>query len=610
MCGIAGIVSGGRGIVDVARLQELGAALAHRGPDGSGTWLAPDGRVGLAHRRLAIIDPDPRSNQPMQSADGALTVTYNGEIYNHRNLRVQLEQRGRRFRTTSDTEVLVEALAEWGTDALPRLRGMFAFAVHDARTSELLLVRDALGIKPAYYTRTPGGDLAFASEVRALRPLVPGGLDTTAAIDLLLWGSIAAPRTSITGVRALPAGHLLRVTAHGSTVERWAEPLAWTDSADARPAEAGSAAELISAIRDSIRSHLVADVPIAVHLSSGVDSGVIASVAAAHGDVTALTIRDPDADESAGAAATARAIGLRHTIIDVPTEDARMLVDAAADALDQPSVDGVNSFIVARATAEAGFRVALGGVGGDELFGGYPSAGRLRRLGHAHRALAPFGRVSARTMGLLPQVGWRRDVLLGRARWAASLVGLPHGPYLVERGIFAPAEVAALLDVQRDEVLDVAVRRTATIPVHPSHDAYPSAAEVTQYLRHQLLRDIDATSMSASVELRTPMVDSVLLAKAAAHPQDVRTAGPAKAVLRAASLHGLPNLIRPKRGFSVPMARWTADGSLSLDAVGGVVNPDRARRIVADARAGRTHWSRAWLLEVLGREAARGRQHG
>jgi asparagine synthase (glutamine-hydrolysing) len=445
MCGIAGVVAGGREPVARARLEALGVALAHRGPDGAGTWVAPDGRTGFAHRRLAIIDLDPRSDQPMRSADGAVTVTYNGELYNHRHVRAELERLGHRFRTTSDTEVLVEALAAWGVAALPRLRGMFAFAAHDARTGEVVIARDALGIKPAYHARTADGDLVFASEVRALRPVVPTSMDPDAAIDLLLWGSIAAPRTSVAGVRALPAGHLLRVRDGSVTQERWADPVVWSDGRDGEPAD-GSVERLVEAISDSVRAHLIADVPVAVFLSSGVDSGVVASIAAAAGEVTALTVRDPDADESDAAAERARAIGVPHTVVDVPRGDARALAAAALEALDQPSVDGVNSFVIARAAAGAGFRVALSGVGGDELFGGYPSASRLPALAGAHRALALLGRLPATLLRRPAGSGWGRAGTSGRVRWTAAHVGLPHGPYLVARGVFAPAEVAKATD--------------------------------------------------------------------------------------------------------------------------------------------------------------------
>ncbi len=606
MCGIAGVVAAGPGAVAARVLQRLGADLAHRGPDGSGIWMAVDGSVGFVHRRLAVIDPDRRADQPMRSADGRLTLTYNGELYNHREIRTELERAGRSFRTMSDTEVLVEALAEWGTAVLPKLRGMFAFAAHDASTGEVLIARDALGIKPAYIARTATGVLVFASEVRALRPLLSASLDPDAAIDLLLWGSIAAPRTSIMGVRAVPGGHLVRIREGRMVEERWDDPVVWPTGT----AASGTVESMVEAVRDSVRAHLVSDVPIAVFLSSGVDSAVVTSIASAHAEVTAVTVRDPDADESEAAAHHANRIGVPHTIVDVAAADAHEVTTAALVALDQPSVDGVNSYVIAKAAAEAGFRVALSGVGGDELFGGYPSFTRLPALSAAHQLLAPLGRTPIRLLGR-PTTGWGRAGALGRARWIAAHGGLPHGPYLIARGAFAPTEVAALLDVDLAQVLTVAADRTATIPLGPTSPAYPSAAEATQYLRHQLLRDIDATAMASSVEVRTPLVDRTLLAAAAACPQAIRVAPPAKATLRAAALHDLPGLVRPKRGFSVPMARWLAEGALDLSAVEAGVNDHvLARRVVGDVRAGRAHWSRAWLLQALGHEVTRTRCHG
>ncbi len=611
MCGIAGVVVAGPGSVPPDLLAALGAALAHRGPDGAGSWVSPDGRVGFAHRRLAIIDPDPRSDQPMRSADGAVTVTYNGEIYNHREVRSELERRGHVFRTASDTEVLVEALAAWGTGALPRLRGMFAFAAHDARSGEVILVRDALGIKPLHHVTLPSGDLVFASEVRALRPFVPAAIDPDAAIDLLLWGSIAAPRTSVAGIRALPAGGLLRIGGGRVEATRWAPEVPWSDDPGEGAADGSDIEHLVDAVRESVRAHLVADVPVAVFLSAGVDSGVITSIAATQGEVTALTVRDPDADESRTAAERARAIGVAHRIVEVPRDDATALAAAAIEALDQPSVDGVNSYVVARAAAQAGFRVALSGVGGDELFGGYPSASRLPTLARIHRALTPLGRLPSALLGRPAGIGWDRGGPTGRTRWILANAGLRQGPYLVVRGVFAPSEVAALLDVDLARVLDVAEARLAAIPVPPSSPAHPSASETTQYLRHQLLRDIDATSMASSVEVRTPLVDLPLLVAAAGTAERARTRGPAKAVLRAAARHDLGPMTAPKRGFSVPMARWVRDGRLACDAAGdGVARPDLARRTVAAVRAGRGHWSRAWLLHVLGSEARRGSARG
>jgi asparagine synthase (glutamine-hydrolysing) len=403
-------------------------------------------------------------------------------------------------------------------------------------------------------------------------------------------------------VQSLPAGSLLRIRDGSVVMERWADPIDWTQRED----DAGSVERLVEAVRDSVRAHLIADVPVAVFLSSGVDSGVIASIAAHEGSVTALTVRDPDADESTEAAARARSIGVAHEVIDVSTADAPMLAAAALDASDQPSVDGINSFVIAQAAAQAGFRVALSGVGGDELFGGYASASRLPALARAHRLLAPLDGLPAAALRRPSQVGWSRRSAVGRARWVAAHAGLAHGPYLVTRGVFAPAEVAALLDVDHTEVLRIADERLASIPIPPSHPAYASASEATQYLRHQLLRDIDATSMASSVEIRTPLVDARLLAVAAACPQQLRTRGPAKAVLRAAARHELPGLVGPKRGFTVPMARWVREGRVPLDAVtAGVTDAGAARRIAAEARSGDTHWSRGWLLQVLGTEASR-----
>lgn len=599
MCGIGGVISLAGRPVDDATLQGMSGRMRHRGPDDEGVWRSTDGSVGFVHRRLSIIDTEVRSRQPMISPGGSVVVTYNRELYNYRDLGRELESSGSRFRTTSDTEVIAEALAVWGADALPRFRGMFAIAAHDLRARRTIVVRDPLGIKPAYYASEAGPEqLAFASEIGALRPLVDATTDPEAVVDLLLWGSIAAPRTHVAQIRALPPGHLAEVVDGRLIVRRWADPVDWTGDSDAPT----SRDELVDAVRESIRLHLVADVPVAVFLSSGVDSAVVASVAAAADrDIAAVTVTDPQSDESAGASEIARRLGIRHSIVELGDLDVRALVERAVAALDQPSVDGLNSFIVAHAAREAGFKVALSGIGGDELFGGYASARRLRTITRL-RQFAPVLRCAGRMLGDAPRVRWARRSVAGKAAWVATYAAGPASAYLVERGLFAPIEVARITGLSHAEVLAIAGSRLEAIGLPSGHENFASAAESALYLRHQLLRDTDAASMASSVEVRTPLVDAGLAAIAARCPASDRQEGPAKRALRSAALHPIDDVVlAPKRGFTLPMGDWIRNGSIELDdGAAALLDADLVRRHLADSRSGTAHWARGWTLHTLG----------
>lgn len=605
MCGIGGIIGMSGPAVEHTAMA-LRDRMTHRGPDDCGRWVSDVGLATFVHRRLSIMDPNPRSAQPMVSSDGRVAITFNGEIYNHRTIRADLERVGVRFRTTSDTEVLVEAWAHWGEFALPRLRGMFAFAVHERDTGVTFLVRDARGIKPLYFTErlrsgTLRGARAFASEVSALRPLVDEDVDRSALVDLLIWGNIAAPRTFLRDVRALPAGHLARVALGTMTIRRWSQRVAW----DVSEFAADGAERLREAVRDSVRAHLVADVPIAVFLSSGVDSAVVASVAAhADSSIHALTVRDATgagSDESAVAAAIARRLGIPHTVVDVSGPESAAAAAESAHRLDQPSVDGVNSFIISRAAHEAGFKVALSGVGGDELFGGYRDPKHFRRLARLGRLVGPASAV-VRGFRHEGSTDWSRRTSVGRANWLLAHGAAPYGPYLLTRAIFAPAEAARMADVALEDVLRIVADRIEDSAIDVSHPNYGSAIEIAQYLAPQLLRDTDAASMTSSLEVRTPLVDERLFAAAAACDPRSRLAGPAKRLLRSAAQAPLDDLVLgPKRGFSVPMGAWIQTGSLQVrDDAASVLDPDSVRACLSSARQGREHWSRAWVLHALG----------
>src|SRR4051812_18389701 len=394
MCGILGAAT-----VGVDQPEEAVAAglkhLAHRGPEAAAhvAFRTADRGCVLGHTRLRIIDVREQADQPIQNEDGSVQVVFNGELYNFRELRAELSSSGHRFGTDTDTEVLVhlyEAVDGNVDRMLERLRGMFAFALWDASGGRLVVARDRLGIKPMYHAAIPSGGVAFASEAMALvrSGLVDAGPDTTSMIGYLLWGSVQGPRTILGGVQELPPGSYLEWDERGSRVTRWWQPV-FREGTDAAPAE-----RLRSALDDAVARHLVADREVGLFLSGGVDSTAIANVAARAGALRSLTVTFPGVgnDEGAEAARTAASLGLRHDAVPVTGDELAANLTAIAGAMDQPTADGVNSWVVSRAAHDAGLVVALSGVGGDELFGGYPSFQQVPRVATAAFALraVPF----------------------------------------------------------------------------------------------------------------------------------------------------------------------------------------------------------------------------
>ena len=380
--------------------------MAARGPDGSGLWLSSDGRVGLAHRRLAIIDLSERGAQPMASADGALTITFNGEIYNYRSLRAELEGRGYTFRTESDTEVLLQLYADRGPAMVESLRGMFAFALWDAPRRRLLFARDHLGIKPLYYA-DDGWTVRFASQAKAL--LAGGAVsrdpDPAGIVGFHLLGSVPEPFTIWREIRSLPAGCTLLVddTGPGAPVPYYSIAAALAARAASSASNLAHArAQVAEAVHDSVRHHLVADVPVAVFLSAGLDSGALLGAMSDLGarDVTAVTLafeefRGAPQDEAPLAAEVAARYGARHVVRTVDRREFEQDLPAILDAMDLPTIDGINTWFVAKAAREAGVKVALSGLGADECFGGYPS------FVDVPRSVRIF-----RSFDFVPSLGW------------------------------------------------------------------------------------------------------------------------------------------------------------------------------------------------------------
>jgi asparagine synthase (glutamine-hydrolysing) len=571
MCGINGILrlSPDAPPVDREELLRTRDAMATRGPDGSGLWVSPDGRLGLGHRRLAILDLSDAAAQPMATPDGRYRIVFNGEIYDFRALRRELEAGGWKFHSTGDTEVVLALFARDGVAAFERLRGMWALAIWDAFEERLVLARDPYGIKPLYYTPAgAGGGLRFASQVKALAAggAVPQEVDPTGLAGFLLWGSVPEPLTIRRAVRAVPAGSYVSADAGGVFEPRryGREPAA--------SVEGGAALDWPEAVEESVRAHLVSDVPVAVFLSAGLDSATLAALARRHLPEPPVTftlrfepLLGSDLDEGPLAAEVARSLGTRHVERTVGRGDFRRLWPEALAAMDQPSIDGFNGFLVSRAAHEAGLKVVLSGLGGDELLGSYPSFRDVPRLHRLARRLGPIGALPGAAGGwaaaarlLAPS----RPKLRGILRHGRSLAGA----YLLRRGLFLPAELPGLLGRERAAEALAAYDPEAAAAglVGPAPQADPWAAvqamESGLYLRNQLLRDADWASMAHSLEVRVPFVDARLRAAlSAAAWAEARKRGKAAVLRRVAPELPAKLFARPKTGFYVPVMDWIGD---------------------------------------------------
>ena len=585
MCGIAGLFAYGAdaGPIEEQALLAIRDHMRTRGPDGAGTWVAEDRRIGLAHRRLAIIDLSDAAAQPMASGDGASVVTFNGEIYNYRELRRDLEQSGVRFRTHSDTEVILSLYEREGAAMLPRLRGMFAFAIWDARRRGLLLARDPLGIKPLYFS-DDGARLAIASQVTALAAAgIDVSPDPAACVSFFLLGYVLEPFTIRRRIRSLPAGHSLWIDQSGArepqpfyalnTILRSAEERGGITAENAEPGSIGDA------IAESVDAHLVADVPVAVFLSAGLDSTSIASLAARRGGgLRTVTLgfseyQGSAQDEVPLAEEVARRLGCEHTTVRVSRKDFIAAREQLLAAMDQPTTDGVNSYFVSQAAAQCGVKVALSGVGGDELFAGYPGFRQIPQLVHWLRPFAAVPWIGRGLRVVSSSMIARRT----SPKYAGLLeygTKLEHA-YLLRRALFMPWELPRLLDPDLAREgwarLQPLLRFDQSTCGLSGDRVRLTALEIDFYMRNQLLRDADWGGMAHSLEIRTPLVDAELLYRLA--PRLAGARPPTKLdMARATPLARMDDVLaRPKTGFTVPIRDW-------LMASATQKNPERGLR--------------------------------
>jgi asparagine synthase (glutamine-hydrolysing) len=570
MCAINGALAYGvsEARVDEAVIVRTRDHMASRGPQAAGLWIDERRRIGFGHRRLAIIDLSQEGNQPMSLPDGSLTICFNGEIYNFRDLRHQLEAKGRVFRTESDTEVLLHLYEEYGSAMLGKLRGMFALAIWDACTETLLLARDPFGIKPLYYA-DDGQILQFASQVKGL--LAGGKVDTSPEpaghAGFFLWGSVPEPYTLYRGIRQLPAGSYLEVKdGTCGTPVVYSSARSWFEGA------AEGALDLRSALLDSVDHHFIADVPVSLFLSAGRDSTTLLALAAEirPEPIRAVTLSFEEYagrhdDETPLAAEVARQYGAEHHISLLTRARFHAELDRALDAMDQPSIDGLNTYFVSQAAAEGDHRVALSGLGADELFGGYPSFQQVPKLA---KSLA-FTRLAPSVFGGANRLAARLGVL-GSSPKASALVELGRsieGAYLLRRGLFLPSEIEEILDpdlaragLMKLATLDRLREITAGIP---TEHAKISALEMSMYMRNQLLRDSDWAGMAHSLEIRVPFTDIELMHRLG--PWIASAQPPTKVDMAGAPRQALPDAVRnrAKTGFTIPIRDWILEGGES-----------------------------------------------
>ncbi|HVE11827.1 MAG TPA: asparagine synthase (glutamine-hydrolyzing) [Elusimicrobiota bacterium] len=614
MCGIAGIIQrrGKAGLKD--RLEAMLRALSHRGPDGQGVEIREAGswQIGLAHARLAILDLSPSGHQPMRNAQSSRWLTYNGEVYNFLELRSELEREGRRFSSSGDTEVLLAAWEAWGAEALPRLRGMFAFALWDEDARRLTLARDGFGIKPLYYFQAEDC-LIFASEVRALLAsgLVARTISRDGLSSYLRFGSLQSPHTLIKGVLSLPPGASLVAEAGRERIEARQAPYAAGLSPGVRPSLRGgreaAVRRLGTALEDSVRAHLLSDVPLGIFLSGGIDSSALTAIASRISREKPRTFSVVFYEDSFSEARYARLVaerfGTEHHEILLREEDFLALLPDALAAMDQPSADGVNTYVISRAVKRAGITVALSGLGGDELFAGYPTFQRARLL-RAAALLPRRWRASAAALGRRVRSGTIR----ARKFWSLlESEGTARDAYAISRELFSRREIRSLTGSlppgsDADELLDEDDLVNAM-----------SRYEMQGYMANTLLRDCDFMGMAHALEIRVPFVDREVARCVLELPEEWKLGKIPKGLLVDALGGVLPEEVwkRPKMGFTLPWPRWLRQGvNPRLEAIftgrGGVlrragIDGRHAEALWRDFCAGKdpSTWSRVWALYVL-----------
>lgn len=601
MCGIAGVFNHP---ATPAMLASMASSLAHRGPDDHGIFHDPQRHIGLVHTRLSIIDLSAGGHQPMASTTGNEIVVFNGEIYNYLQIKAELQGLGRTFSTGSDTEVLLEAYQQWGENCVERFEGMFAFALFDYTRDLLFVARDRFGEKPLYYSLLPQHGVLFGSEVRAMLKsgLCAAELDRTQLAFYLQQQSTHFPLTLVKNVLLIPPGHTCTFTRYSFKMRQY-----WSLSHSRSQATFSDASKTVRDLFiQSVKYRLVSDVPVGAFLSGGIDSTVITGVASSlHPAFNTYTVAFKDAKFEDGkyAAIAARKFNTRHHEIQLSDGDVLQQIPEALNAIDHPSADGINTFIVSKAVRQAGIKVALSGIGGDEVFAGYSSFSLLATL----NKVSPLLKLVPSTIRVrLANWLWAGHANIGRkklSQYLKSDMDLKSN-YLLTRQYFFDDNLKrfGLMPFNRLE----SRQRTGR-----NFLGDVSELELTHYMHDVLLRDTDQMSMAHALEVRAPFLDSALVDYVVALPDSLKVSSKGnKPLLVGALREFLPDELvhRPKQGFAMPFEHWMKNelNTFCEKQIKFLDGTDLFRRgsvalawqeFIAGAAS--TNWARAWLLISL-----------
>jgi asparagine synthase (glutamine-hydrolysing) len=592
MCGIVGYI----GPTDKAPkdLDKALALLKHRGPDDSGTWANESGMVRLGHTRLSIVDLSEAGAQPMRDEISGNVLVFNGEIYNHPELREELIDLGVRFKGHSDTETLLQAYGVWGTSVFERLRGMFALALWDNKSRHLVLARDMLGIKPLYFAESEANGFYFASEVRALLALKPASLSHEGVATYLQRGSCAHEKLLFEGINEFPAGCFAQIRLNQTrlVLRRFWSVKDEISASDER----ADVVEIRDLLEDAVRSHLLSDVPVACFLSGGIDSSIITALAARSMEPRKLStfsvgFTEAAFDESKFARQMAELYGTDHHHITLSDAEKLDFMSRAVESMDLPSTDAINTYIVSDYVARNGFKVVLSGLGADELFGGYPifrDYSMVRTVAGTPAWLRSLVRVTGKARHLLDDIPPEKDGELLSIWWRR----IWPGRKLQTLGFDVPGFKREPSPLLRDAFAEL------------------SWGEISHYMRDTLLRDSDAMSMAHSLELRVPFLDTLLVSRVLAYParEKFNPKRPKDLLLRATQ-DLIPEEIwnRPKMGFTLPMRTWMLgplrdycrDGLNVLPST-SILASDKADKVWTEFERNALHWAAPWSLVVLG----------
>ncbi|MFI5158853.1 MAG: asparagine synthase (glutamine-hydrolyzing) [Sphingobacteriales bacterium] len=590
MCRIAGIISPGLSSDEIAKKVKLMCtALQHGGPDDEGIFVDDERHLGLGQRRLSIIDLSNNGHQPMADVDEKAWITFNGEIYNYLEIKKELLTAGAKFRSSTDTEVIIQAYLCWGTAAFEKLNGMFAFALYDKAKNITYLVRDTGGIKPLYYCADKG-QLNFASEVRAFKA---AGLaiepDKNWQVRFLAYGHIPEPHTTLKNVYSLPKGHFLcwdnakatfTLTAYNTSTNK----ISIFNADDARE-------QIAKILAESVSRQLIADAPIGVFLSGGVDSSLITLLANQQKHTALKTISihfDEKAyDESAFQKIIRDKIEGEKFDHLVKQRDFEECFPQILSAMDMPTTDGINTWFISKYAQQDGLKAVLSGIGADELYGGYPSFNRIQYLKYLRSVPAALFSLA---MPLLADQYKKLEFLK---------YNNPAADYLFLRALFSPSAIADILDTDVKQVADILFSGDDTPTTKVYDKPYASKLETNFYMQNQLLRDTDVMSMNHGLEVRVPFLDELFINLTNQISPELRFSGQPKKLLTDSFKDLLPKEIwnRPKMGFSFPLQKWMQQNRHIGDE--NLYRSKTGKKIIKKFKNNKLHWSKCFALYQL-----------